>query len=99
MSNKMSNKLTSDNIFNNPIPVINTLTSLNAQEGDAPNHQKKIRSQQQTIWGITCPCGAGCAYNNDKKAQQLWIKLHLRVCPLKSTLKKGSENIKHFISK
>lgn len=74
----MSNQriITQSDFLEIPDRAVEALKSVNAVEGTVPHHSKTIRSTQQRIYGINCPCGAGCTFNNDAKAQRMWIKLH-----------------------
>jgi len=91
MSNQRT--ITQADFLEIPDRAVEALKSSNAMCcATAPHHSKTIKSKQQRIYGINCPCGAGCAFNNDAKAQRLWIKLHKKKCPIGTNYKTPNEN-------
>ena len=90
MSNQKT--ITQSDFLEIPERAIEALKSVNAVEGTVPHHSKTIRSTQQRIYGINCPCGAGCTFNNDAKAQRMWIKLHKKKCPIGANYQTPNEN-------
>jgi hypothetical protein len=56
--------------------------SSNAEKVEGAEPKKKIiKSERIQIWGTTCTCGASCQ-TNEKRAKELWGKLHKKICPL-----------------
>jgi len=92
--------ITQSDLMMNPIRYVEALASVNAKEGVVPKHSKQIKSTQQRLYGINCPCGAGCTFNNNPKAQRMWIKLHKKKCPLAIKYETpNQDHILHFVSK